>query len=214
MSDELGQLLAEARVSYGTEDDDDGICMFWPSGLLRRALLELGRRNGLHDPADVFEVSRAELDELLAGRGPSREELAERAAARTAAATLTPPVKVGGDATPGGEEPTSDGELSGEGVGTGIVRGRACVVRGLDGLARIEPGDILIAVTTTPGHNAVFPIIAAVATEARMGHTVICARELGIPAVVGVRGLLDAIPDSCTVEVDAAKGTVRVVASP
>jgi phosphohistidine swiveling domain-containing protein len=40
---------------------------------------------------------------------------------------------------------------------------------------------------------------------------VICARELGIPAVVGVAGLVDAIPHLATVEVDAARGTVRLI---
>jgi pyruvate,water dikinase len=103
--------------------------------------------------------------------------------------------------------------LTGTGIGDGVVRGRACVVRGVDseGLADLEPGDVLIAVTTNPGYNAVMPILAAVATETHMGHTVICARELGIPAVVGVRGLVDAIPHGAMVEVDAARGVVRIV---
>lgn len=213
MSKELRQLLDEARTSYGIEDDDDGICMFWPSGLLRRAMLEFGRRRPLAHPEHVFEVSRGELQELLDGGGPSPEALAQRAAARAAAESLAPPAKIGAGTPP---RPTrasrSDRQLSGEGVGTGIVRGRACVVRGADGLDRIEPGDVLIAVTTTPGYNAVLPIVAAIATETWMTHTVICSRELGIPAVVGVQRLLDAVPDGCTVEVNATDGTVRVLA--
>jgi rifampicin phosphotransferase len=214
MSKELRQLLAEARISYGIEDDDDGICMFWPSGLLRRALLELGRRLGLHDPAQIFEVNRVELAELLDGNGPSHDMLAERSTARAEATTLDPPKKIGGDAAHEADTPHSGSELRGEGVGTGVARGRACVVLRGEGLAGIEPGDVLIAVTTTPGFNAVMPIVAAVATEARMGHTIICARELGLPGVVGVRGLLDAVPNHSLVEVDASKGTVRVIAPP
>lgn len=212
MSTELRQLLDEARISYGIEDDDDGICMFWPSGLLRRALLELGRRVGLQDPAQVFEVSRVELAEFLDGEGPSRDMLAERSRARAEAATLDPPEKIGGDVTHGADTSQSGSELRGEGVGSGVARGRACVVLRGEGLDRIEPGDVLIAVTTTPGFNVVMPIVAAVATEARMGHTIICARELGLPAVVGVRGLLDAIPNHSLVEVDASQGTVRLIA--
>ena len=213
ISDELRELLDQARVSYGIEDDDDGVCIFWPSGLLRRALLELARRRGLSDASHIFEVDLAELQELLAGRGPDPEVLAARATARAAADLVIPPAKLGGDGEQAPESSASTGgELKGEGVGSGVVRGRACVVRRADdALARIQPGDVLIAVTTNPGYNTVMPIIAAVATETRMGHTVICAREFGIPAVIGIPGLTDAITDGATVEVDAAAGIVRIV---
>jgi rifampicin phosphotransferase len=212
LSDELQVLLDEARLSYGIEDDDDGVCIFWPSGLLRRALLELARRRGLPDPSAIFEVDVEELHRLLEGDGPSDEELASRLSFRRAAAAVRPPTHLG-PAPPGSATSSDSGHLTGTGVGEGVARGRACVVRGLDsdGLADLEPGDVLIAVTTNPGYNAVMPILAAVATETHMGHTVICARELGIPAVVGVAGLVDAIPHLATVEVDAARGTVRLI---
>ena len=218
MSQELRTLLEEARISQGIEDDDDGACIFWPSGLLRRALLELARRRGLADPAAVFEVDVDELERWLAGAGPTGEELVARLAFRVAAARATPPLQLGGEpgaaaAAEAAEADAATDGLCGTGVGDGVVRGRACVVRGLDsaGLADLEPGDILIAVTTNPGYNAVMPILAGIATETRMGHTVICARELGIPAVVGVAGLVAAIPHLATVEVDAARGLVRLV---
>ena len=214
MSDELRRLVEEAAISAGTEDDDDGVCIFWPSGLLRRALLEVARRRGLRDPAAVFEVDRDELYALLDGRGPSVEELHRRLEARLAAAAITPPPSLGTDDT---DQRASDADrprraLEGTGIGTD-VRGRACVV-GVDGdgLAHIEPDDVLVAVTTTPGYNAVMPIVAAIATETNMGHTVICARELGIPAVVGVPGLLSVVQSGDLVEVDAANGVVRVIA--
>jgi pyruvate,water dikinase len=212
MSDDVRRLLDEARISKGTEDDDDGVCLFWPSGLLRRALLELACRRGLPDVGAIFEVDVDELRRLLDGDRPADEELVARLAARLAAANVVPPAQVGGE--PAAASTTSaDGGLTGTGVGEGVVRGRACVVRGMDsdGLDDLEPGDILIAVTTNPGYNAVMPILAGVATETHMGHTVICARELGIPAVVGVAGLLDAIPHLSMVEVDAGRGTVRLI---
>ena len=212
MSDGLRELLDEARISMGTEDDDDGICIFWPSGLLRRGLLELAHRRGLPDTAAIFEVDIEELQELLDGGGPSEEDLAARLSSRIAAAGVSPPTQIGGDPPVSASEDAGGG-LTGTGVGSGVVRGRACVVRGPDseGLADLEPGDVLIAVTTNPGYNAVMPILAGVATEMHMGHTVICARELGIPAVVGVRGLVDAIPHHATVELDAAQGVVRLL---
>ena len=217
MSGELRQLLDEARVSYGIEDDDDGVCIFWPSGLLRRALLALARRRGLVDLLVVFEVGLDELEAFVDGGGPSVDELTGRAAARAAAASLTPPPSLGGaphDRVEAAAPEATDGEWRGTGAGSGVGRGRACVVRGTgigDALDRIEPGDVLIAPTTTPGHNALMPILAAMATETNMGHTIICAREFGIPTVVGIPGLVAAIPDGAMVEVDAAAGVVRIV---
>ena len=42
-------------------------------------------------------------------------------------------------------------------------------------------------------------------------HAAIVSRELKIPAVVGVQGILDAVKDGDTVEVDAVHGVVKKV---
>ena len=218
MSAELLQLFEEARASHGTEDDDDGICIFWPSGLLRRALLEVGRRRKFEEASYIFEADVDELRALLTGTGPAPEVLAERAEFRRQVEKERPPPVVGGET--GGETDASAAPsagtprgLRGRGVGTAVARGKACVIRGLDAdaLARIEPGDILVATTTTPGHNVIMPIVAGIATEHEMGHTVICAREFGIPAVIGIPGILDAVPGGAIIEVNAGEGVVRIV---
>ena len=43
-----------------------------------------------------------------------------------------------------------------------------------------------------------------------LSHAAILTRELGIPCGVGVKGLLSAVKDGDTVELDGAAGTVRV----
>ena len=103
--------------------------------------------------------------------------------------------------------------MHGLGIGERAVRGPARVLDGDDALARIEPGDVLIAVTTTCNLNSVFPLLVAVATEegGLFSHTALLARELGIPAVVGAPGLLGAISDGDVVEVDPTAGVVRVI---
>ena len=112
----------------------------------------------------------------------------------------------------------SSGELQGLGIGERVVRGTARLLSHGDdsAIARIEPGDVLIAVTTTCNLNSVFPMLAGVATEegGLFSHTALLARELGIPAVVGAPGLLSAISDGDLVEIDAAAGIVRVIERP
>ena len=217
------ELLEDARVGYSMRDDDNGICFLWPLGLVRLAVLEAGRRwvaaGTLHDAHDAFEQAPAELLARFDDSGPNADELRSRAQARRDAARLTAPSVLGG---PPREQTTADStgpdvpttELRGTGIGTGCHQGRARVVAGdTDALTFIQPGDILISVMTGPAYNAIFPFLGAVAVEEGNlhCHTAILARELGIPAVIGVRGLLAAIGDSDHVEIDAVAGTVRIL---
>ena len=57
-----------------------------------------------------------------------------------------------------------------------------------DAIARLEPGDVLVTTTTTPAFNCVLPVAGALVTAhgGLMSHAGIAARELGIPAVLGV----------------------------
>ena len=66
------ELLAEARYGHRQRDDIRGLCWNWPCGLVRRALLEAGRRlhaaGRLHEVAHVVELFPDELGRVLPGR--------------------------------------------------------------------------------------------------------------------------------------------------
>ena len=49
------------------------------------------------------------------------------------------------------------------------------------------------------------------ASGGALSHTAIVARELGVPAVVGVADALVRIADGVTIEIDPASAQVRVV---
>jgi phosphohistidine swiveling domain-containing protein len=107
-----------------------------------------------------------------------------------------------------------DRALAGLGIGDAPVSGPARLLdHASDAIDFIEPGDVLIAVTTTCNLNSIFPLLAAVATEegGLFSHTALLARELGIPAVVGVPGLLSKLRDGDIVEVDPVAGVVRLI---
>ena len=99
------ELLAEARYGHRQRDDIRGLCWNWPCGLVRRALMEAGRRlhaaGRLHEVAHVVELFPDELDRVLLGRvrqgadGPSADELAERAAERDRIEATPPPRLLG-----------------------------------------------------------------------------------------------------------------------
>lgn len=232
------ELLHDARLCYQLRDDDVGITWAWPLGMVRRAALEIGRRleraGRVKTATDVFEAEVAEVVSLLSGVGPSAEQLSERAASRARACDLDPPQMLG--APPPAESspsvmppnvqrlvdaraalwngpPAPTDRLRGTGIGTGVARGRACVLDQPGGVEDLRPGDVIVASMTTAGHNALFPMAVAVATATGgpFSHSAILAREFDLPAVVGATGLLDEVRHGDTVEVDADAGEVHVI---
>jgi pyruvate,water dikinase len=105
-------------------------------------------------------------------------------------------------------------ERSGTGVGAVAHRGRAVVALDPeDAMFRLEPGDVLVTPTTTSAFNCVLPVAGALVTAhgGLMSHAGLAARELGIPAVLGVLDAHLVIPDGAEIEVDPANGRVRLV---
>jgi pyruvate,water dikinase len=225
----LAASLAHTRISEGRA--------FWQlviDGSMRVPLLALGGRlveaSVIEDANDVFFLR---LDELRAAAGdPSRrfqDTVASRKADLARWEKLEPPPFVG---APGGRDlippifkrafarfwgeeapPSEDvNVVTGNAAGRGSVRGRARLVMSLGEAGRLETGDVLVCPSTAPPWTPLFAIAAAVVTDTGgvLSHSAICAREYGIPAVVGTRTGTQRIPDGATVTVDGTAGTVRI----
>src|SRR5437764_9740879 len=101
--DEWDQRLHDARATYRLRDDNGLFTGAWPIGLLRRAMLEAGRRlatrGALHDPAHAVELTVDELVDLLEGRTPqpSADEAAARLAERRRLSAIPAPASLGPD---------------------------------------------------------------------------------------------------------------------
>ncbi len=102
-------------------------------------------------------------------------------------------------------------QVQGTGCSAGIVRGIVTIVRD-PRTTDIAPGSILVAEHTDPGWIIVFPSALGVIVErgSQLSHAAIVARELGIPAVVSLRGATTWLRDGDWVEMDGATGVVRV----
>jgi pyruvate,water dikinase len=101
----------------------------------------------------------------------------------------------------------------GTGVGREAYTGPARVgTRAEELFACLEPGDVLVVPFTTPAFNSLLGIAGAVVTEegGPLCHAAVMARELGIPAVVGVAGVLSSVADGALVTVDPAAGRVSL----
>jgi rifampicin phosphotransferase len=101
--------------------------------------------------------------------------------------------------------------LIGLGCCPGRVRGKVRVLRAAHEAGDLE-GDILVAQSTDPGWVTLFPTASAILVEkgSLLSHSAIVAREMGIPCIVGITGLLQNLKTGDWVEMDGGTGEVRI----
>ena len=99
---------------------------------------------------------------------------------------------------------------NGQACSPGIVRGPVRIVRDPRD-ADIQQGEILVAQRTDPGWVMIFPLVSGMIMErgSLLSHSAIVARELGVPAVVGVEDACSWLQDGDWVELDGAAGTIH-----
>ena len=202
-------------------------------GTIRRLFLEAGRRlraiGRLDDVRDVFYL---ELGEILAFNDGTATtvDLRSLAALReqefAAYRDSLPPADRFETRGPVYQAQTyrsskadetlqaSGEERQGLGCCPGVVRGAVRVVRDPKN-ARLSAGCILVADHTDPGWIMLFPSASGLLVErgSLLSHSAIVARELGIPAVISIPGLLDWLHDGDEVELDGAAGIVRRISA-
>ncbi|HTX62429.1 MAG TPA: phosphoenolpyruvate synthase [Acidimicrobiales bacterium] len=98
--------------------------------------------------------------------------------------------------------------VRGRSVGQRVASGRARFVDTVAELGRFQPGEVLVADTTTPDWEPVMKTASAIVTNrgGRTCHAAIVARELGIPAVVGTGDATTRVPTGDIVTVSCAEG--------
>jgi phosphohistidine swiveling domain-containing protein len=234
--------LAYAERVYPLREDNVILTDQLPTGLLRRAGLEIGRRlvaRGVLDTVtDVFMLPAFELREgLLRGAAEMRGTVARRkaellwvrahpgpavygpapgatpdlrglpeAARRLNGALLWELEQEWASATP------SEGDvLGGMAASAGVYRGRVRVIRSVEGLAKLEAGEVLVCPATSSAWMMVFQRAGALVTDhgSTLSHTAIVAREHGLPAVVATGNATARLKDGEEVIVDGQRGTVR-----
>ncbi|HET7527886.1 MAG TPA: PEP-utilizing enzyme, partial [Burkholderiaceae bacterium] len=96
-----------------------------------------------------------------------------------------------------------------------IVRGPVRVVREPRS-AGVQPGEIIVAERTDPGWVMVFPSASGLLVErgSLLSHSAIVARELGLPTIVSLPGVMAWLSDGEWVEMDGASGIVSKVNRP
>ncbi len=192
---------------------------------IRKMLAELGRRlagAGVIDaPGQVYWLEAGEVESLAAAldqgsRLDSQAAVVEERKSKwqkmrkVVPPNLLPKSRLLAMFLPREDQPGDT--LKGSGASAGKVRARACVMRGPEDFNRMQPGDVIVAVITTPAWTPLFARAGAVVTDigGPLSHSSIVAREYGIPAVLGTGAATRRIQDGQMITVDGNAGTVSL----
>lgn len=102
--------------------------------------------------------------------------------------------------------------LSGIGCCPGIVRGKVRIVNDPNDIDSLN-GDILVTSSTDPGWVTLFPTASAIIVErgSLLSHSAIVSREMGIPCIVSVTGLLRTLKTGDEILMDGSTGKIKFV---
>ena len=95
----------------------------------------------------------------------------------------------------------------------GVVEGPARVITRHEEFPKLKVGDILVCPYTSPAWTPIFTKIKGVVTDSggMLTHAAICAREYGIPAVVGTWVATTSVKNGDIIRIDGTNGTVEII---
>ncbi len=190
--------------------EDSHYYIFALAGVARRSLIELGGRwqqaGWLKTDDEIFLLRLAEIAAAAHG---DLDVAATVRARRPVWAAVRRRWREWQTAT----TPTGD-YLRGVGASPGRAAGPARIILDPAGFGQLRPGEVLIAPATGPAWTPLFRMAAAVVTETggAMSHAAIVAREYGLPGVMAVPGVTNALRNGEHVLVDGSAGIVQRLA--
>ncbi len=167
------------------------------------------RSSGVLDDRQVREIARLATQVAAALDGPQDLEWALDGAGALWLLQARP-VTTGAHAPPGVAPAATGVVLTGTAASRGRATGTARVLAGPHEHQRFSPGDVLVCRTTDPSWVPLMTVASAVVTEVGglLAHAAIVARELGVPAVVGVPEVTRLLAHEPVVTVDGGRGEV------
>jgi phosphohistidine swiveling domain-containing protein len=107
---------------------------------------------------------------------------------------------------------SADGQLQGTPCCPGVAEGPVRVLDDPRQGATLA-GEILVAERTDPGWVPLYPCISGLIIErgSLLSHSAVVAREMGIPTIVGLRGLTERLNDGDRVRMDGGSGLVELL---
>ena len=200
-------------------------------GLYRELFLEIGQQLAmdqvLAQPRDIFYLSIDELYALNDGRAV-QTELQSLVSARQAEfagyqaqdlphhfCTWGMVYRHNAYLYPHAPVVQVEGDIRGIGCYPGIVEEKVRLIFSPEDELSLN-GQILCTMRTDPGWAPLFPTAGGILVErgSTLSHSAVVARELGIPAIVGIPGITALLQNGERVRMDGAAGTIERLDQP
>ncbi|CAG2171455.1 unnamed protein product, partial [Oppiella nova] len=179
------QMVAEGLIPfddhffYLTVNEVDELCIGRRNPLI---LTRVRHRRRLYKQMDGYK-----FDEFIKGPEMRPRNLEKRTIASTLGAGMV--------------------QMKGTPVSEGYVKARVCVADGIADADNILPGDILVTYSTDIGWSPYFPLLSGIVTEigGTISHGAVIAREYGVPCLVAVEDVCQAVKtgDICVLDTNA-----------
>ncbi len=181
--------------------------------VVRNIFLAYGRNytnaGRLDAPEDIFYLTK---QEVFDGTGDLRAIVAKRKAEQREHASRPTYNRVVffGQRTMPVRTATAGSGLCGIPSGNGTVSAHVSLMHSANDA--LIPGNIILTKRTDPGWISLFPQASGLIVEhgSMLSHSFVVAREMGLPAVVGVQGATERIPNGAFVTLDGLKGEITV----
>jgi pyruvate,water dikinase len=94
----------------------------------------------------------------------------------------------------------------------GVVEGTVRIVESMHDDLNLN-GEILVTTRTDPGWVPLYPSVSGLLVErgSLLSHSAIVAREMGLPAIVGIKGLTRTLQTGMRIRMDGRAGTITVL---
>ncbi|MBK7888710.1 MAG: phosphoenolpyruvate synthase [Bacteroidetes bacterium] len=197
-------------------------------GIVRNIFSAMGHalqsRNVLEHPRDIFYLTKEEIFSYIEGTSATTNlkelinlrknefqgyQKEEAPAERFATYGI---VYNGNDFYSTAKVEIHTGDLKGIGCSPGKVRGKVRIITDPGETSSLN-GDILVTTSTDPGWVTLFPSASGIIVErgSLLSHSAIVSREMGIPCIVSVTGLLKTLKSGDLIEMDGSTGLINII---
>ncbi len=110
------------------------------------------------------------------------------------------------------DENLPEGALKGTGCCPGNIEGIVKVILSPDDNLELN-GEILVTMRTDPGWIPLYPSVSGLLVErgGLLSHSAIVAREMGLPTIVGIKGLTKTLKTGMRVKFDGQSGIIEIL---
>lgn len=197
-------------------------------GLMREYFLALGKhwqqKKYLHSFRDIFFLTQDEIFQIFEGRFYGANlidviDVRKKHFESFKSVKVDTQVKISKPSSLSElvfeEVKVGDGrQFKGLACSQGIVEGEVAIVESPDDIEDLH-GKILVAERTDPGWTPLFALIKGVVIEkgSMLSHSAVIAREMGIPAVLGINQITKALKTGDVIRLDGTNGNIQVIRS-